>query len=244
MSWKASGETFLRHLRYDRLARATLLWLLRRSGPMATSVCYTMHCAPTQPGLSRPDVQFVANELPRFIDPWFPPFTARPAETIGQMVMGLHPRSRGWLKLASADAQDAPRLRFNLLTDNADVQTLIRAVRMCRDTYAAKPQADLIAGELEPGANVPSDAELTQSLRETMIAAIHHVGACRMGADAASVVDADLRVRGVDGLRVADASIIPEVPGGNTNIPVVMIGELAADIIRGPRLPRVDVPDT
>jgi choline dehydrogenase len=242
MSWKASGDSFLRHLRYDRAALAALRWALVKSGPMATTICYAMLYASTRPGLLRPDVQLVATQLAHDAQPWFPMFTRRPVHVFGQMIMGLHPESRGWVRLCSSDPNEMPQVCYNLLSTPGEVETLVAAVRIARDIYSQSPQSELIERELQPGADLRSDAELAQFVRETSIAAIHHVGTCRMGRDEHSVVDAELRVHGIDGLRVADASVMPDVPGGNTNIPAIMIGEKAADLIRGRRLPPADLP--
>jgi choline dehydrogenase len=95
----------------------------------------------------------------------------------------------------------------------------------------------MIEGEVSPGADVTGDAELADAIRRNAGHRSHPVGTCRMGVDAAAVVDAELRVRGIEGLRVADASVMPETPSGNTNLPCLMIGEKAADMLRGRRLP-------
>jgi choline dehydrogenase len=109
---------------------------------------------------------------------------------------------------------------------------MIRALRLSRSIYAQSPLKDLIRRECLPGAEVDSDADLAAYIRQNATHRSHPVGTCRMGADNDSVVDAQLRVRGLDGLRIADASIMPTIVGGNTNLPVMMIGEKAADLIR------------
>ena len=107
---------------------------------------------------------------------------------------------------------------------------------------AAGPMADLLASERTPGEQVQSDEELDAYIRASCYVAQHPAGTCAMGIGERSVVDADLKVIGVGGLRVADASVMPTVPGGNTNLPAIMVGEKAADLIRGRSLPRAELP--
>ncbi len=241
MSWKARGNTFVRHLRYDRATLSMLRWALAKTGPMATTICYAMLYASTQPGLLRPDVQLVATELEREAHGWFPGLTARPTDAFGQLIMCLHPLSRGWVKLRSSEPEATPQVMYNLLSNQSDVNSLVAGARIAREIYSQSPQAQLVSHELRPGADLGSDAELEQFIRESAVAAMHHVGTCSMGEGAKAVVDGELRVHGVERLRVADASVMPDVPGGNTNIPTVMIGEKAADLIRGRRLPAADL---
>jgi choline dehydrogenase len=145
--------------------------------------------------------------------------------------------------LRSARASDAPRISFNLCAERSDVDRAIRGLKAIRDIYRREPLAGLIAGEILPGANIDSDADLERFVRATAAITQHAVGTCKMGIerDNDAVVDAALKVRGVDALRVIDASIMPEVPGGNTNAPTIMIAEKGADLIRGRTLPRAEV---
>ena len=117
-----------------------------------------------------------------------------------------------------------------------------RAFRTTRAIYNTRPMADLIASEKTPGLEVQSDAELDAFIRASCYVAQHPTSTCAMGMGERSVVDAELRVIGVEGLRVADASVMPTVPGGNTNLPCIMIGEKAADLMRGRSLPRAEIP--
>ena len=110
--------------------------------------------------------------------------------------------------------------------------------RTARRIYNSAPMGDLLAGERMPGEHVDSDDELDAFVRATCYCAQHPTSTCAMGMGARSVVDPQLRVIGVEGLRVADASVMPTVPGGNTNLPAIMIGEKAADLIKGQSLPR------
>jgi choline dehydrogenase len=145
----------------------------------------------------------------------------------------LHPEARGWVKLRSADPRDQARVFYNLLGARADLDALVRAIRIAREIYAQEPQKSMIAGELFPGARNGTDAELEEIVRRSVSVTQHPTGTCAMGIGPQAVVDPQLRVYGVERLRVADASIMPTVPGGNTNVPTIRVGEKASDLIRG-----------
>ena len=132
------------------------------------------------------------------------------------------------------DGDDARRVAIqpNYLADEDDVTSLVRGLRILRRILATEPFASCLEAEHRPGADVDGDEALARYVRETASTVYHPVGTCRMGSDAMSVVDARLRVHGIAGLRVADASIMPAIPSGNTNAPTIMIGEKAADMIR------------
>ncbi|MCY1173710.1 Oxygen-dependent choline dehydrogenase [compost metagenome] len=110
---------------------------------------------------------------------------------------------------------------------------MLKGIRLVRDLYRTAPLNDLIECEVAPGADCETDEEIVSALRRGLFTVRHPVGSCRMGNDAMAVVDPELRVRGLAGLRIADASVMPTIPGGNTNAPAIMIGEKAADLIRG-----------
>jgi choline dehydrogenase len=145
------------------------------------------------------------------------------------------------MELRSTDPADPPRITLNLLDDRRDLDALIRAVRIARQVYRTEPMASLIDREVRPGPQVESDEDLEHFLRETLVTSHHSVGTCSMGIGSHSVVDPQLRVRGIEALRVCDASIMPTVPGGNTNGPAIMVGEKAADLVRGRTLPAAKV---
>jgi choline dehydrogenase len=156
-------------------------------------------------------------------------------------VVQLHPESRGWVELKSADPREVAAVTLNVLAEEADREQMRRAFRTTRAIYNTRPMADLIASEKTPGIDVQSDDELDAFIRASCYVAQHPVGTCAMGMGERSVVDPELRVIGVEGLRVADASVMPTVPGGNTNLPCIMLGEKAADLIRGRSLPRAEL---
>jgi choline dehydrogenase len=143
----------------------------------------------------------------------------------------IYPKSRGTLRLASADPAAAPLIDPAYLTEPDDTRLLLDGMELIRATMASKLIADQVSLELSPGSAYPDRAALARELPNRATSVYHAVGTCRMGTDERAVVDPELRVRGIDGLRVADASIMPSIPGGNTNAPAMMIGEHAASLI-------------
>jgi choline dehydrogenase len=122
---------------------------------------------------------------------------------------------------------------MNMFEDPGDLETMVRAVRLSRSVYTQSPLRELLRRETLPGPGIVTDADLREHIRRNAGHRSHPVGTCRIGAGADAVVDAQLRVHGIEGLRVADASVMPDVPGGNTNLPSIMVGERAADLILG-----------
>ena len=145
----------------------------------------------------------------------------------------LHPaaESRGSIHIRSRDPSEAPAIRLNFLSDPLDRRVLVDSVRWVRRIMATSAMDGFRDAELRPGAEVESDDEIVEWIRATAETAFHPVGTCRMGRDAMSVVDERLRVRGIEGLRVADGSIMPTLVSGNTNAACVMIGERASEMM-------------
>ncbi|NLY92764.1 MAG: FAD-binding protein [Myxococcales bacterium] len=143
----------------------------------------------------------------------------------------IYPKSRGTLTLASADPTAAPVIDPNFLAEKEDLELLMNGFRIVREIMKDPAVRDMIEFEIQPGAQHVSDEDLAAQVKLRAMTVYHPVGTCRMGGDDESVVDPQLRVRGVEGLRVADASIMPTVTGGNTNAPSIMIGERAAALI-------------
>ena len=141
------------------------------------------------------------------------------------------PESAGSVHIRSADPQQAPRIDLRFLETENDRQTAILAVRRAREIVGTEPMASSVGEEMAPGAGVQSDDEILKFIRDTGQITHHMVGTCRMGHDPMAVVDDRLRVHGIKGLRVADASIMPTVPSGNTNIPCMMVGEKCAAMV-------------
>jgi choline dehydrogenase-like flavoprotein len=145
----------------------------------------------------------------------------------------IYPKSRGEVRLRSADPFAAPAMDPHYLEDPRDLEFLLRSMEIVREVAASKALSPYIKREATPGGHVRSKADLSAHVRLFGKTVYHPVGSCKMGVDEMAAVDPELRVRGVEGLRVADASIMPSIVGGNTNAPAIMIGEKAADLIRG-----------
>lgn len=240
--YRANGKLGLaRHLRLDRATLAVMRWALFGEGPFSTAGTMANIFLRTRPELERPDVQIITMPVHQHAELWFPMLTKPPIYAFTARVGILHALSRGWVKLRSANPLDLPRIRFNMFADPADMASMIRALKLSREIFNQSPMRELIAEELLPGKDLHSDAELEQAIRAQAEHRHHAVGTCRMGTDELAVVDAQLRVIGVENLRVADASIMPEDPSGNTNVPTMMIGEKAADLVKGRRLEPLEV---
>jgi choline dehydrogenase len=227
----AHADTFLQHLRFDRAALATLQWLLLRTGPMATNGVGANIYLRSDSELQQPDIRLICGTIGLDAKVWTPGASA-PPHRFSCTVNLLHPESRGSVQLSSASPDAAPRIQFNVLSTDADVATLIKGIRLAREIYAKQPLARHVEQELMPGPDAQSDAELIAYLRRIAIIGQHPVGTCAMGIDANAVVDPELRVQGVDALRVVDASVMPDQIGGNPNVPVIMIAEKAADLMQ------------
>ena len=244
LGWNMRPGAFRSELRVDRATWWVLLWGLFGRGLFATNGAAGNLFIRTDPRLDRPDMQFTcmsgevaAREL------WFPLIGKKPPHTIGAGLSMIKQDSRGEVRLRSADARDPPRILFNLFKEQSDVDRAVRGLKAIRDIYSQEPLRGLVMDEILPGARFSSDAGLQQYVRDNGAITQHAVGTCAMGAagDAAAVVDAELKVRGVEALRVIDASVMPDVPGGNTNAPTIMIAEKGADLLRGRSMPRADV---
>ena len=144
----------------------------------------------------------------------------------------IYPRSRGTVRLASADPTAAPLIDPNFLAEPEDSRTLVEGIELIREAMRQPGIAGDVKFERSPGANPKADrAELLEEIKNRATTVYHPAGSCRMGNDERAVVDPELKVRGVDGLRVADASVMPTVTGGNTNAPAMMIGERCAELM-------------
>ena len=184
--------------------------------------------AHSRSGLAAPDLQPIHFSVP-LLEEWMEPIT----NGFSLMAGMIRPLSRGTLRLRSADPNDELSLDPGTLQEAADLERLVDAIELSRRMGEAPILAEWGARELYPGPDVRSREALRDYARRTAITYHHQVGTCKMGIDALAVVDPELRVHGIEGLRVADASIMPAVTTGNTNAPSVMIGERAADFIVG-----------
>ncbi len=205
-----------------------LRWLLWKNGPLASNVAEAGLFFRTREGLAVPDLQLLFG--PAYYRGHG--LVRRKEHCFGFGPTLITPESRGAISLRSADPLDAPAIRANYLSTDADLRTMIAGVRLARRLANAKAFDAFRGEELHPGAATNSDTEIGEFLRNELETLYHPVGTCKMGHDALAVVDARLSVRGIERLRVVDASIMPRVPAGNTNAPVMMIAEKAAEMIR------------
>jgi choline dehydrogenase len=158
-----------------------------------------------------------------------------PPDGFTLMAGSIRPASRGYLQITSAELADELIIDPNYLEQPADLEILSASLQQCRAILEQSALADWRDRELYPGPQVRTRAQIEEYIRSQVITYHHQVGTCKMGVDAQAVVDPELRVYGIRGLRVAGASVMPLVPGGNTNAPAIMIGEKAADLLAGAR---------
>jgi choline dehydrogenase len=211
-----------------RIAAAPLRYLFARSGMLASNAAEAGGFLHSREGLTRPDLQMTfmvgLKDNPR---------TLPRRHGFVLHVAVLRPATRGLLELASADPAARPVINPHFLEDRADVDALIAGLKSARHILSMPAMARYSGAELSPGPGVKSDAELEAFIRANLATTYHPVGTCKMGPrqDPMAVVDSRLRVHGISGLRVADASIMPNIIGGNTSAPSMMIGERAAEFI-------------
>jgi choline dehydrogenase-like flavoprotein len=205
-----------------------LQYILFRRGILANNLFHAGGFVRTDPTLDRPDIQFILLPAHRV-----PEVRTGFGHGYGLVSVLLRPQSRGEVQLSGADPAAPPQIEAQFLSDARDLELMLRGIKLSRRLLAA-PAFDKVRGpEFRPGAGVASDDALRDYIRNTCGTVFHPVGTCRMGRDGDAVVDAELRVRGLEGLRVVDASVMPTLIGGNTNAPTIMIAEKAADMIRG-----------
>jgi choline dehydrogenase len=202
-----------------------------RSGPLSIAAGHAAAIVKTRPELPRPDAQlyfinFSTAKRGGHLHP-FSGFTC----SVSQMQSD----SRGSVRIRSADPAVAPEIRYNYLTAEKDRRMMVDGLKLLRRLVNTKPLADFVIEEAHPGPRVQTDEDWLQFCRESGETVFHPTSTCRMGGDARAVVDANLNVRGIGGLRVVDASIMPSVPSANTNASVIAVAEKAADVIRGDR---------
>ncbi len=209
--------------------RHLLPWLVAGKGKLSSTVAEAAVHWRSEPGLPAPDFQMLF--APVYF--WEHGFrkTGTPALTIGAAY--IRPRSRGSVRLRSADPADHPRITNNSLTSQGEVEAFMRALELIREIASRPPLSGLLEEELNPGISLQGADDLTSWLRATAEHEYHPSCTCRIGSPESGVVDAELRVHGVEGLRVADASVMPRVTSGNTHAPTVMIGERCADLVTG-----------
>ena len=217
---EATGFHAVRHL---------CSYLAFRRGPLASAAVQAMGWARSDPSLAEPDIHL--NWLPFGVDYTVSPpaLHKRPCVSLGVCVS--RPHSRGEIRLRSASPHDKPVIDHRLVGDERDVATIRRSIGLMERIFSQPALAGAVVGACSPAQPLTSDAALEQFVRAHAGIGYHAVGTCRMGSDAAAVLDPELRVRGVDGLRVIDASIMPRLVSANTNAASIMIGEKGADFV-------------
>ncbi len=222
------GATYNERARGLGLAWQALVYATTRGGFLSLPSAPMLAFLRTREGLETPDVQL-----------HFAPYAVRasndrvllPDPGLTCTVYMLRPESRGSIHIRSGDPAEAPAIRFNFLSDELDRRTLVGGVRQVRRIVNASAMDGFRDAEVKPGAEVETDGDLVEWIRTTAETAFHPVGTCKMGRDPMAVVDDELRVRGVAGLRVADGSIMPTLVSGNTNAACIMIGEKASQMM-------------
>jgi len=224
---------FHRMMRYDRIARELTKAYLFGKGFAADVPGGITAFLKSRPDVPLPDIQFLLTAAPLGAWPYFKPFKAPFTDGFACRIVMLHPESRGRVTLTSSDPFAAPKIHQNFLSTEADWQVLRTGIKLAREIAAQPAMAPYVAREIAPGSDKTTDADIDAHIRKTSITVHHPIGTCKMGLDGdpLAVVDQQLRVRGVDGLRVIDASVMPDLPTGNINAAVVMIAEKAADAI-------------
>ena len=207
-----------------------LQYMMFKNGPLAMATSPAALFARTRPELASPDIKcsispFSAERPQDGLHPW---------SGFTMIAYQLRPESRGQIKLKSANPADPPAVYPNYLATDTDQRTIVAGLKLCRQLLANPHLQHFIASEFLPGPAVQSDEELLLYARQRGGTVYHPTSTCKMGQDPMAVVDAELRVHGLEGLRVADASIMPTVVSGNTNAAAIMIGEKLADMLRQP----------
>ena len=230
---RLNTSVFLQDMRFDRMAISMLQAYFLGTGP-GTRVPGGLHAfIKTNPELAVPDIEFMFRGAPAAPHLWFP--MLRPAYPDGYGIRPtlLHPDSRGEVLLRSSNPKDAPRIVYNFFSAPNDMPRLREGFKLAREVGYQKAMEPYRGVETSPGERVKTDAEIDDFIRRTTITAHHPCGTCAMGIGPDSVTDPELRVRGVERLRVVDASVMPDLVSAHINACVLMIAEKASDIIRG-----------
>ena len=231
---RKSPGPFLHMMRYDRIGRELCKAYLLGKGFAADVPGGITAFLKSRSDLALPDIQLLLTAAPLGASPYMRPFKAPFTDGFACRVVMLHPESRGRVTLQSPDPRAHPRITQRFLSTEGDWRALRSGIRLAREVAAQPAMLPFIAREVAPGAARLSDADIDAHIRNTAITVHHPLGTCKMGldSDALAVVDTELRARGLDALRVIDASVMPDMVTGNINAAVVMIAERAAELIR------------
>ena len=224
---------FHAQMRLDQLAINLSRGFLMGQGPATDLPSGFMAFIKSRPGLEIPDIQFLFRAVAANAHPWFPLVKPAYVDTYALRAVLLRPESKGRVEVVSADPRAPVKIKQNFLQSQNDVRFLREGFKITREISYQQALAPFRGDETLPGKDVKSDADLDEHIRRTSWTAHHPCGTCKMGIDDQAVVDPELKVRGIDRLRVVDAAVFPDLVGGNINAPVIMIAERASDLIRG-----------
>ena len=222
-------ETFNERARGVRLGWEIFRYAFKRTGLLTTAPGNVSASLKVMPGVATPDVQF-AFAPASYVEGQLGVLDNFPGMTCG--IWQHRPASRGSIHMASTDPEVQPTIRPNYLSDRIDQKTIVGGLRKARELFAQPTLARFVAVETVPGPDVQTDDELLDFACRTGSTVFHPIGTCKMGTDLMAVVDPELRMHGLNGLRVVDASVMPLMPSANTNAAVLMIAEKAADMIK------------
>ena len=233
---RKTGSPFQELMRFDRIAVAMIRAFLFNSGP-ATVLPSGLHgYIKTRPELAVPDLQFLFRGTSPKAGMWFPGFAKKYEEGFGMRPVLLHPESTGEILLRSKNPKDKPRIIQNFLDSPNDLPKLVEGVKIIRDIIGQSALDKWRGRELAPGADIKSDEDIAGWIKKTAITAHHPSCSCPMGITDEKPLDNECRVKGAEGLRVVDASAMPDLVSGNINACVLMIGEKASDHIKGTQM--------
>jgi len=204
-------------------------WFVLKKGLISFSPAHVGAFLKSSPEIDLPDLQFVFTPA-SYTEGMIGKLQNIPGITCG--VWQSRPQSRGYVRALSSCIKDAPLIQPNYLNETIDQDVLIQGVKICRDLLKTSNMKKISIKETLPGENVKTDSEILNFVKNNGATVYHAIGSCRMGIDKDAVVDADLKLNGVENLRVADASIMPTMPSGNTNAATLMIAEKASDLIK------------
>ena len=228
---RKTRSVFQENLRFDRLIFNMVRAQFFKSGPATHPLGFGTGFIKSRPELLLPDIQLFFRLFSVQSHEWFPLIRNPGPAGVGLLGCHLRPEARGKVSLASGNPSDPPKIINNFFASDMDRHAIRQAFKIKRSIMSQSALNNHLGEEMTPGKEVQSDDEIDAFIRETSMTVFHPIGTCRMGTDDCSVVDPELKVRGCENLRVVDASIMPDLVGGNINAPVIMIAEKGADMV-------------